>query len=271
MSEQKDKGHGGTDISAPRLIETYKKKLAQRIINGDINLADELAKLAAYEERARRKKATPALLKPKRRYTFSVDAHEARIRNSRKSTGPVSTEGKAASSQNAKHTGIYQSSLLMQLRKPCKSTCEKFHECEVVGNGTTRPGGACLDKVHFLEVLDAITTAYKTKDTEALYDLVAVELAGVFDVKRELQEAINTHGGLIWTEVIDELGGVVQKEVKLNPAVKAYIELISSFGLTLRDQNMTPSSISKNKIGEEMENVASFIAGVMQKAPARRK
>lgn len=252
-------------LSAEYLFETYKKKLAQRILNGDINLADELARLDAHEKAQKRPKAKPlSQLKPRRKYTFSEAAHEARVKNAQKSTGPASEDGKAASSQNArKPGGVYAASLLMQLRKPCKSTCQTFESCEVVGTGQTRPGGACLDKVHFLESLDAITKAL-SGNNEDLQDLVAVELAGILQVGRELLQAIDAFGVIMTTERTDELGRVIQQEAKLNPAVKAYSEWMRDFGLTLREQNITPAAIAKVKQGEkDSETGASLLARIM--------
>ncbi|MGC2423181.1 MAG: hypothetical protein WA666_02370 [Nitrospirota bacterium] len=259
MSEEKK------TLSAEYLFETYKKKLAQRILNGDINLAEELARLDAHEKAQKRPKAKPlSQLKPHRKYTFSESAHEARVKNAQKSTGPASEEGKAASSQNArKPGGVYAASLLMQLRKPCKSTCPIFDKCEVVGSGQTRPGGACLDKVHFLESLDAITKALAGNNSD-LQDLVAVELAGILQVGRELLHAIDAFGVIMTIERTDDLGRVIQQEARLNPAVKAYSEWMRDFGLTLREQNITPAAISKVKQGEkDSETGASLLARIM--------
>lgn len=259
--------------SAAELFESYKLSLARRIVNGDINLADELAKLTAAEERAKRKLPSPVnTLKPRRRYTFSEAAHEARVNNSKKSTGPTSAEGRASSSQNARKAGgVYAASFLMQLRKPCKSTCDKFADCEVVGNGQTRPGGACLDKVHFLEALEVIGKALKTGKIDELQELMAVELAGILHVKRELQEGVDKYGGLMETEVLDELGRVIQREIKLNPAIKPLLELMRDFGITLRDQNLTPAQIVKHDLEKEgNKNAASLLSTIMQKAPARK-
>ena len=250
------------DLSAERLTRLYKGKLANEIVNGKTNLAGELLTLQKAENMAARPKPRGIeKLRPKRRYNLSDEALEARRLNAQKSTGPMTAEGKKASCRNSAKHRKYASTLLMQIRKPCLSTCPIFSECEVVSSGNTRPGKDCLEKEHFLETLNLIADALDGH-MEGLNDLQAVELAGAVDILRMIREDIQKYGTLIREEQLDDNGNVVNTIFKVNPLISVYTRMLADFGFTLHAQNLTPQQISRVKTDDKAAETA---VGLMMK------
>jgi len=204
----------------------------------------------------------PAKMRVPRNYTLSAAAIEARRRNAKKSTGPKTPEGKAASSRNAWKHGLYASSRLLQFAKPCRSTCPKFSDCEIVGNGVTSPGGDCLDKEHLLEAVIAIDKAVREQDTDSLNELVAFELAEILQVIRRLRADILEDGTIIKSEKLNKEGEVIGYEYKLHPGLLALPKLLSDFGLTLPDFRLTPKEIHRSKDVEDgVQTIAQILSG----------
>jgi len=77
----------------------------------------------------------PERLRFKRSYTLTESALEARRKNSKKSTGPKTEKGKAASSKNSWKHGLFAQGYIQNKVKPCKSTCPQY-PCELVKDNT---------------------------------------------------------------------------------------------------------------------------------------
>ncbi len=260
---EREETNGVDGLTAERLQRLYKGKIAQEIVNGKTNLAGELLTLQKAENMAKRPLPRSLdKLRPKRRYNLSDEALEARRANARKSTGPLTAEGQKASRRNACKHRNYASTLLMQLRKPCLSTCKKFDSCEVVGSGNTRPGLDCLDKAHFLEAMELIADALEG-DHDGLKDLMVVELAGALDVIRMMREDISQYGTLIREEELDDHGHVVRTVLKPNPLLTSFPRLMADFGITLGAWNLTPAQISKVKTDEKTAETAADLMSAL--------
>ena len=268
MGGKKKTPEPGSQIPASKLTELYSKKLAQEILNGKTDIAGELVKLQKAEASASRPAPTPLdKIKPRRRYTVSPEALAARRKNAESSTGPITADGKAASRRNARKHGIYGQTMMMQIGRPCKSTCPKFADCSLVSDGKTQPGKDCLDKEHFAEMLSAIGSAIEGRSDD-LNGLMAVELAGMWDVIRICREAVQKDGGLVYDQELDDNGKVLCLKAKINPVLLALPKLAKDFGISLPDWNLTPAAEAKNKTDEKL---ADSVAGLMSNLRLRVK
>lgn len=178
-----------------------------------------------------------------------------RINKEKLQTGPNTAEGKATSSKNALRHGLYAQSF-MSLLKPCFSTCPEY-PCSIVQEGQTKPGDHCLEKQHFVEILDAVEKAMRHKNMDNLNDIVALELASNIDLVRRLKEQILHIGPIVKSSKTVETctkdgdsTSIEQIEYKANPALNVISKLISDLGLTLGDAMLTPRELARHKIDE---------------------
>jgi len=207
---------------------------------------------------------TQLLVAPKRRYTMSEQALAARQANAQKSTGPVTDEGKAASSRNAWKTGEYAAKsrsmewqALGALYKPCKSTCAKFASCGLVEDGKTQPGGDCLDKEVFVEAYHAIMSALHDEDVVHTYGMLASAQAGAMEILDNLRFAL-VGEPVVAKPIINKMGEVVINPTTgtpyeipiINPAILPYIKLLEAVGINLPELMATPKAQAALKQGK---------------------
>lgn len=176
-----------------------------------------------------------------------------RINKEKLQTGAKTPEGKARSARNAVKHGLYAQSL-MSLFKPCFTTCPDY-PCSLVQEGQTQPGDNCLEKQHFVEILDAVEKAMRHKKYDDLNDLMALEISSNWDMLRRLKEQILHIGPLVKSikkvDIRSKDGDSTTTEYieyKPNPAMQVISKLISDMGLTLGDAMLTPRELARNKI-----------------------
>lgn len=193
-------------------------------------------------------------------YTMTPAAHEARKANAQKSTGPVTEEGKTASSRNSWKHGLYSSSFITGfLGRPCKSTCDKFETCSLVSDGVTAPGDKCLDKQFVAEAFDTIISAVQSGNMDGFNGLAALEMAGGIDILRMMKESIIENGVLVKDLKLNKEGQTIGEGFKLNPILPEYNKMLVNLGFTPGDFNLTPAAIAKvNKNKDDNENTKTL-------------
>lgn len=241
--------------------DKYARQLKERVDRGENLTPDEMSFILAVTEAEG--DIFPARLKvqPVRHSRSPAQIAQARknlerINKEKLQTGPRTVEGKNKSSRNAISHGLYAQSL-MSLFKPCFSTCPEY-PCSLVEEGQTRPGDNCLEKQHFVEILNAVEAAMRNKKYDDLNDLMTLELASNWDMIRRLKEQILTIGPLVKSSKIvntSTKGGdstrIEHIEYKPNPALNVISKLISDMGLTLGDAMLTPRELARHKIDEK--------------------
>jgi hypothetical protein len=238
----------------------------------------------------------------KRNYTMSdkVIAQRRAASEASKalSTGPKSTEGKAASSRNAwKHGnfsavhqaqfGLGVASMSKMFGTPCRTTCQFHpdnpdrtdHPCKLVLDGLTRAGSNCLDKTVYLHAFDAMITAMSTGEMDGMNGLLAQELAGNLEIMSAMRQAIAEHG--VYTAVYkhDSEGEVILDprtqdpmvfELKINPAVMSLAKFSEVLGLNFAELMATPRAREKLKDAQDGEGVLqAMIGGIMARMGKR--
>lgn len=203
----------------------------------------------------------PKDMRVKRRpYTVTPLAIKARQDNSLKSTGPITEEGKTASSRNSWKHGKYSSSFITGfLGRPCISTCDKFKTCSLISDGLTEPGDKCLDKQFVAEAFDYIIAAVQGGEMGDFQSMAALEMAGGIDILRMMKESIIENGILVKDTKIDKEGNVIAEGFKLNPVLPEYQKMLTTLGFTPGDFNLTPAAIAKvNKNKADDENTKTL-------------
>lgn len=258
--------------STDEIIRDYRAELHKKVKAGNIGLAKELAELQVLEEEsARPKAALIERLRPKRRYSLTPEAVAARQKNSLCSTGPRTPGGKHRSSRNSWKHGQAAAGLVARIVKPCTSTCEIYDTCEFIFDEKTEPGGDCLDREHFIQILGAIQEALagNRKDFDGL---AAVMLANVMDMVNGMLEKLHDDQYMVIEQKVDERGRVLSESYKPHPLLFSLPKLLSDLGLTLIDWNATPGQISKNKIGEDgVKTLGEMMSAAMGKAGKARE
>lgn len=260
---------------------------------------------AALEQR---RKASPAgASAPKSGYTMSEEAVQQRRDNlpaaAAAATGPITDEGKAASSRNAWKHGRYSAinraqfasgatSIAKMFGKPCVTTCP-FHPdnpdrteapCSLVLDGLTRAGGSCLDKTVYVHALDSLMSAFTDGDMDGMHGLLATEMAGNFQLLRQIREEIAERGLLIEIPMITRDGDVVRDQdgkpmvadMKPNPILAHLIKLNESLGINLAELMATPRAREKLKDDDEAAGGLQSLLGAIfnraqRKLPAPAK
>src|SRR6185312_10827557 len=216
--------------------------------------------------------------KPRRPYTMSEAALEQRRNNlpaaAAAATGPITTEGKAASSRNGWKHGRYSAvnraqfglgatSLAKMFGKPCVTTCP-FHPdnpdrteapCSLVLDGLTHAGGSCLDKTVYVHALDALMGAFTEGDMDGMHGLLATEMAGNMQLLRQIREDIAERGMVIEIPIVTKDGVVVRDndgkpmvgEVRANPMLSHLIKFNESLGINFAELMATPKARERLK------------------------
>jgi hypothetical protein len=239
----------------------YKAKLVARINKGEIGLLPELEQLKKLEERQASlppepespdepgevEPGVPERLRFKRSYTLTDKALEARRKNAQKSTGPKTEEGKKKASRNAWKHGLYAQNYVLNRVKPCHSTCPQY-PCELVDDGTTQPGGQCLDKAAVIQFYSAICEAVQNKDYSEFNELAAFTLAQHIHTVHLLVEDIQRDGTILKKEKHDKDGNYTGYEVVPHPSLLSLAKLVDSLNITPGELMITPQSIARNKV-----------------------
>jgi hypothetical protein len=255
----------------------YKAKLVARINKGEIGLLDELEKLKKLEERKDPplsglnppsddepeddEPGVPERLRFKRSYTVTEKAIAARQKNAQKSTGPKTEEGKKNSSKNAWKHGLFAQNFVMNKIKPCLSTCSQY-PCELVEDGTTQPGGQCLDKAAVVQFYSAICEAVQNKNYSEFNELAAFTLAQHIHTVHLLVEDIQRDGTILKKEKHDKNGAYLGYEVVPHPSLLSLAKLVDSLNITPGELMITPQSIAKNKVEKKKaQTLADIFSG----------
>ena len=238
------------------LIKTLRENITAKLNRGETGVAKDLRELHDLEKLLERETPPPENVREgepirvKRSYTVSEAVIAANKINSSKSTGPTSTEGKAASSKNGWKHGKYAQSRILGMGKPCRSTCTDF-PCSLVEEGKCKPGSDCLDKEHLLEACLAIERALKEQDYGDFNSLMVMEMGESLQVIRELRAAILEHGTVVESAKVDKNGVVIGYELKPHPALLALPNLMKNMGISFTDFMMTPAAIERKKTDNE--------------------
>lgn len=238
---------------------------------------------------------------PKRPYTMSEAALEQRRNNlpaaAAAATGPVTLEGKAASSRNAWVHGRYSAvnraqfalganSMAKMFGKPCVTTCP-FHPdnpnrteapCSLVLDGLTHAGGSCLDKTVYVHALDSLMRAFTEGDMDGMNGLLATEMAGNMQVLRQIREEISERGLLIEIPFVTKEGAVVRDEngkpvvaeLKPNPMLAHLIKFNESLGINFAELMATPRAREKLKDDDEAAGGLQQMIGAIFARAKRR-
>jgi len=261
------------ELDAGRFRKLYKAKLIQRINSGEVGLIDELEKLRKLEEtdphaahfrpegeseetEDEPEYGIPDKLRVKRRpYTMS-DAAKAQRAN---------LKGKSRArpgNKNAWKHGKFSQGFIRQLFRPCLSTCAQY-PCAIVEAGKTDPGEICMDKVQFMQTLEAINTALKSGKLEDFKELAAIRIAGGFEVIQRLISDILEDGTVVKSEKWDKDGKVLGYELKNHPALPFLAKLYEVLNLSPQDFMLTPLVIRKMKTeGKKVKTLADLMSGI---------
>lgn len=202
---------------------------------------------------------------PKRAYNLSDKAIEARRANAKKSTGPVTADGKAASSRNSWKHGLHASATALGvIGKPCTSTCRKF-PCTLVDDGETQPGRHCLDKEFFLDTLQKIQSAIQDKQLDGVNEIFGHSLASTISILNDLQERILSDGTVLKNAKLSKEGVLLGWDHVVHPALTVLPKLLASLNISFGDALLTPASIAKHK-AEDDAGKKLDVMGVMATA-----
>lgn len=203
-----------------------------------------------------------------------------------KQTGPVTEEGKEASSRNAWKTGIYSQKTRASMwqglglgvfGKPCKSTCHKY-PCDAVNEGETKPGGDCKDMRVYVEAFDAIISGLSTNDPEYTHGLLAAQVAGAVDLLSQMRETIRDTGPMVLVPFVTSKGDLIKHndelvgEYKLNPLIPHYTKLLGELGLNLPELMATPRAVAKDATEKENgDKLVDLFSGLGEKFGMRKR
>lgn len=194
--------------------------------------------------------------------TMTPAAIEQRRAAAALSTGPVTEDGKIASSRNGWKTGEYsqiargelwQELGLGAMARPCKTTCDKY-PCSLVNEGVTQPGADCMDKQVFVEAFDVLMHTLQTGNVQFVHGLLASQVAGALEVLQQVRNSILHNGVLIFKPYITKDGKAAvdprDKDQLLgslepNPLLGSFGTLLDKMGISLPELMATPRSVSK--------------------------
>lgn len=267
-------------LSTDNLMKAYRISVARKIAAGEKGLASELEYLKQIDKEntpAPEDKTSeipqpeqigiPARLRVPREYKMSAAAIEARRKG-----GKASAE--KYPNKNWKH-GKYSRSFITGKIRPCKTTCSDY-PCELIDDGATRPGEACLDKTAVLETYTAIEKSIKdAKCSDDFRELASLTIAQSKHVLDMLLEDIIRDGTNVKSERFDAAGRVIGFEIKPHPSLLAVTKLISELGMTPQEMMITPRQIAKQ--GNEETGITTIadlmgdIGNKIKKAKERRE
>lgn len=214
----------------------------------------------------------------KRPYTMSPAALEQRRANlpaaAAAASGPITEEGKAASSRNGWVHGRYSAvnraqfglgatSMAKMFGKPCVTTCP-FHPdnpnrtespCSLVLDGLTHAGGSCLDKTVYVHALDALMRVFADGDMDGMHGLLATEMASNMQLLRQIRSELDDKGLMIEVPMVTKEGVVIKDEngkpyiasMQVNPIMGHLIKFNESLGINFAELMATPRAREKLK------------------------
>lgn len=238
----------------------------------------------------------------KRPYTMSPAALEQRRANlpaaAAAATGPVTTEGKAASSRNAWVHGRYSAvnrvqfgqgatAMAKMFGKPCVTTCP-FHPdnperteapCSLVLDGLTHAGGSCLDKSVYVHALDSLMRAFTEGDMDGMHGLLATEMASNMQLLRQIRTELDDKGMVLAVPYVTKDGTVVRNddgtpviaEYKTNPILAHLIKFNESLGINFAELMATPRAREKLKDEDDAAGGFQALLGAIYNRAANRK
>lgn len=215
--------------------------------------------------------------KPKRKYTMS-DAALAQRREASKlgaeaATGPISDEGKAASSRNAWKHGLRSrapsmwrdATVVGMFGRPCRTTCLQY-PCSLVNEGITKAGGDCLDKTVYVEAFDSILRVVQSGDVSHGHEMLAASLAGAMEVLQQLRAELADNGVVIQMPMVNKQGEIIGHKPEINPAMFHYSKLLTDLGISLPELMATPRAVEKR---EDAESAADAVQDLFTRALSR--
>lgn len=220
---------------------------------GKDETSDETTKAASHEV------GIPQKLRV-RRYTLSEAAIEQRR--------AASTQPRSSNNNGFKH-GRYAKNFLHKI-KPCRSTCPNY-PCELVEDGSTKPGDECLDKAEILSFYKAVHEAIAEKKFDAVNDLAALQIANSMKVLEMLQEDIMRDGSVVKREKYDKNGNLIVEYVP-HPSLLVLPKLVSDLGLNLPEFLATPRAKEKQKTDEDgVKTLGEMMASAARAASLAEK
>ncbi len=240
----------------------------------------------------------------KRAYTLSDKALEQRRNAAQLSTGPVTDDGKAASSRNAYKHGLYSpmQGLIQQnwsvgaFAKPCRTTCqyhpenergEPTHPCTLVLEGYTRAGQDCLDKTVYLQAFDRLFNVLSDGKAEHMHEILAAEAAGAIELLQRLRAEIAEHGFIIQVPLVNKAGEVIMLPIMEdgqktgerpatkpmgNPVMPHYVKMLDTLGINLPELLATPRAVKDiNNKDDDKNAIAALLGGALSAAANGRR
>jgi len=202
----------------------------------------------------------PEELKFKRHYTMSEAAFAQRRKAGKSAIG---------NKNNWKH-GKYAKDFISARIKPCKSTCPQY-PCEIVADGGTKAGAACLDKASVIKAYQDITEALKNKNFDGFNDLISLTLAeAIHTVNMLLQDVIHD-GTILKRKKYDKEGAFVGYEVVTHPSLLALPKMIADLGITPAEFLITPRSLAKADVDEESSKTLADVMGRISSSLIKKK
>lgn len=214
-----------------------------------------------------------------------------------KQTGPLTEEGKAASSRNAwkhgrfsainrAHFALGATHVAKLFGKPCQTTCP-FHPdnpdrteapCSLVLDGLTRAGGPCLDKTVYVHALDSLMSAMADGDMDGMHGLLATELASNMQVLQSIRQTIAEHGVMVPQYAIDKDGMLerdahgdpIVLDMKANPVLAHLIKFSESLQLNFSEVLATPRARQKVKDDDDATDAFQKLIGAIALRGAKK-
>lgn len=215
------------------------------------------------------------------------------------STGPITEDGKAASSRNAWKTGRFSAvhqqsfrsgvdSVAALFGKPCRTTCPIHPNnpdrdtardaCSLVLDGITAAGGNCLDKTVYVDAFTSLIAAMEEGEMGGVHGVMAGQGAAMLQLMHQLRKEISEMGMLIRVPVLvksseggsvplrDKDGEIVYGDFKVNPGLGHLVSLMEKLGISLPEMLATPQARSRAKTGERAaDTFSSLLGGIMQR------
>jgi hypothetical protein len=209
------------------------------------------------ENKDREEIGIPERLRIKRKYTMSEAARQARIKG-----------GQVPGKRNAFKHGKFAKNFVLNKIRPCLSTCTQY-PCELVEEGSTKPGELCLDKVEVLQTYQAIIEAVREKKFDDFEDLASLKVAESINVLGMLLEDITRDGTIVREEKFDKDGNLIGYTIKAHPALLTLPKLVADLGLTPQEMNITPRQRTKTDDNEKgiksIADLMTFAANLRDK------